>query len=202
MKPSTIVRTIREQIVDKLRHDVLTGKINVGDHLHEVELAKRFGVSRGPVRDALLQLTQEGVLLYRPNCGVQVAAAPSERVRALVLPIRRQIEAFALRIAVDEATPEEVRHWAMILEQLRLACQDNDMAAVVEHDMAFHRWIVERPNEPDLLALWLPAITRMRLVYSRHQDLNDVYPEHLKIYEALRAGDRAAAVQALEANIV
>jgi hypothetical protein len=61
---------------------------------------------------------------------------------------------------------------------------------------------VDRPGEPDLLALWLPIVTRMRLVYSRHTDLTEVYPEHKKILEAFRKGDRRAALKALEANIV
>jgi DNA-binding GntR family transcriptional regulator len=68
--------------------------------------------------------------------------------------------------------------------------------------MAFHRWIVEASGEPDLLALWLPVVTRMRLAYSRHADLREVYPEHRRIFEAFRKGDRKAAARALEENIV
>jgi DNA-binding GntR family transcriptional regulator len=197
-----IFRTIREQIADQLRRDVLSGRLAEGEHLHEEKLAQRFGVSRGPVRDALLQLTQEGVLLYKPNCGVEVAAAPSEGVRELVLPVRRMIEAFALRRAAAQATPADIRVWEAILERLRVACEAGNMADTVTHDMAFHRWIVDRPGEPDLPALWLPAVTRMRLVYSRHKDLREVYPEHAVIVERFKAGDIDGAAAALEANIV
>jgi len=197
-----LARTLREQIVEQLRHEVLSGQLAEGAHLHEEKLARRFGVSRGPVRDALLQLTQEGMLLYKPNCGVEVAAPPSERVRALVIPVRKQIEAFALDLAFADATADALAAWEAILERLRQACEQNDLAAVVRHDMAFHRWIVDRPGEPDLLAMWLPVVTRMRLAYSRHGDLRDVYPEHLAIVAAFRKGNRKAARKALEANIV
>jgi DNA-binding GntR family transcriptional regulator len=197
-----IFRTIRQQIVEQLRHDVLSGRLAEGEHLHEVKLAERFGVSRGPVRDALLQLTQEGVLLYRPNCGVEVAPPPSEGVRSLVLAVRRKIECFALDIAFDQATPEDTRVWEAILERLRIACEERDLSVVVQHDMAFHRWIVERPGEPDLPAMWLPVVTRMRLAYSRHTDLAEVYPEHLEILQAFRKGNRKSALKALEAHIV
>jgi DNA-binding GntR family transcriptional regulator len=197
-----IVRTIREQIADQLRRDVLSGRLAQGEHLHEVKLARRFGVSRGPVRDALLQLTQEGVLLYKPNCGVEVAAAPGERVRSLVLPLRRMIEAFALRLAFEQAGPADIAAWEAILERLRVAGEAGNLSDVVAADMAFHRWVVDRPGEPDLAALWLPAVTRMRLVYSRHSDLREVYPEHAVIVERFKAGDVDGAVAALEANIV
>jgi DNA-binding GntR family transcriptional regulator len=112
------------------------------------------------------------------------------------------IEAFALQLAFERAAPAEVREWEAILERLRLACEQGGLDEVVKHDMAFHRWIVDRPGEPDLLAMWLPAVTRMRLVYSRHKDLREVYPEHVKIVQAFRKGNRKAAVKALEANIV
>jgi DNA-binding GntR family transcriptional regulator len=197
-----IVRTLREQIVSRLREDILSGRVERGESLREADLAKRFGVSRGPVRDALLQLTKEGLLVSRPYCGVKVAEGPSEAVRGLVIRLRKEIELFALQRAFDQATPEDLRAWEAILERLRKACEENDLAGVVEHDMAFHRWIVDRPGEPDLLAMWLPIVTRMRLVYSRHDDLADVYPEHRKVLDAFRRGDREAALAALEENIV
>jgi DNA-binding GntR family transcriptional regulator len=202
MSTIPIVRTIREQITEQLRHEVLSGRLAEGEHLHEVKLAERFGVSRGPVRDALLQLTQEGMLVYTPNCGVEVASGVSERVRPLVVAIRRRIEVFALDIAFDEASEADIREWEKILEQLRIAGENDELAEVVRHDMAFHRWIVDRRGEPDLLPMWLPVVSRMRLGYSRHRDLRDVYPEHLKIVRAFRKGNRKAACKAVEANIV
>jgi DNA-binding GntR family transcriptional regulator len=202
VKRKPIFRTIREQIADTLRDEVLSGQLAPGEHLLETELASRFGVSRGPVRDALLQLTQERMLIYRPNCGVEVATGPSETIRALVVPVRRMVEGYALRLAAARADQAAIARWKQILEQLRLAGEAGDLSAVVAHDMAFHRWIIETAGEPDLLAIWLPIITRMRLGYSRHRDLRDVYPEHVKIFEPFRKGKIEAAVQALEANIV
>ena len=70
MSNSTVYRTIREQIVEQLRNEVLSGEIAAGESLREQKLAERFGVSRGPIRDALLQLTQEGLLVAQPNRGV------------------------------------------------------------------------------------------------------------------------------------
>jgi DNA-binding GntR family transcriptional regulator len=195
------IRTVREQITERLRHAILSGRFTSGQRLKEVELAGEFGVSRGPVRDALLQLTKEGVLEYRPNCGVEVAATAGDEVRRLLVALRRQIEAHALRAVVPTLTPDDLADWGAVLQRLRQACEADDMAAVVEYDMAFHRWIIDRAGEPDLLSIWLPITMRMRLVYSRHKSLRDVYPEHARVWRAARRGDAAAAVRAMEGNI-
>ena len=69
MSSPPVFRTIREQIADRIRADVIAGRLAEGTNLREQALAKQYGVSRAPIRDALLQLTQEGLLIAKPNCG-------------------------------------------------------------------------------------------------------------------------------------
>src|SRR5947209_10403977 len=78
------IQSMREQITNRLREDILSGRLAEGERLHEAKLAKRFGVSRGPIREVLAQLTHEGLLEAKPNCGVKVAASDSESVRDLI----------------------------------------------------------------------------------------------------------------------
>jgi DNA-binding GntR family transcriptional regulator len=101
----------------------------------------------------------------------------------------------------DSLTPDDIRNWERLLAGIRAACLAGDMPALVEHDMAFHRSIVERTGDPDLLAIWLPIIVRMMLHYSRHTDLMQCYAEHERVVTAIKSGDKAAAVAALQANI-
>ena len=91
-----VARTIREQVADRIRADVLSGRLTEGTSLREHALAKQYRVSRAPIRDALLQLTQEGLLVAKPNCGVRVAAV-KEETQELLVNMRRQIEIFALQ---------------------------------------------------------------------------------------------------------
>src|SRR6516165_9050297 len=93
-----LVRGLRKQVADHLRRDVLSGELPSGERLREVELAERFGVSRGPVRDALLQLAQEGWLTLEPHCGAKVAGPAPEFLLPLIRAQRRMVEAFALRL--------------------------------------------------------------------------------------------------------
>jgi DNA-binding GntR family transcriptional regulator len=201
MANGTLYRTLREQIVEQIRSDVLTGRIAEGDALREQALAKRFGVSRGPIRDALLQLTQEGLLVSRPNCGVKVGPAPSAAIQSLIVDMRRKTEAHALRRVFAEMNEDDLAELDAILAAFRAACKAGDMPSVVLHDMAFHRWFIERTGDADLLAVWLPVITRMRLRYTRHANLLESYHEHAAVLDAIRRRDRQAAVKALETNI-
>ena len=97
MSHTPVFRTIREQIADRIRAEVISGRLAEGTSLREQALAKQYGVSRAPIRDALLQLTQEGLLVAKPNCGVRVGSPSSEEIQPLVVELRRKIEVFALR---------------------------------------------------------------------------------------------------------
>ncbi len=194
-------RTIREQIVSHLRTEVLTGELASGTQLREQPLSERFGVSRGPVRDALLQLTNEGLLVAKQNRGVHVREMPNERTRPLVVDLRRQVEIFALDTIFDDIEPADLDAWRLNLGHFRAACELQEMSAVVEHDIAFHRSIVERAGDQGLTAIWLPIITQMLLPYSRHQSLLESFREHQAILTAIESGDRSLAIDRLRENI-
>ncbi len=197
----TVYRTIREQIADHIRSDVLSGQLPQGSALREEALAKRFGVSRGPIRDALLQLTQEGLLASKPNCGVTVSRSPSEWTRPLVVDVRRKVETFALERIFDRIDEEALARLQQAVDELRAACEAGDTSAVAAHDVEFHRTIIELAGEEELVAIWLPVVSRMMLHYRRHDDWMDSYAEHAAIVDAIRRKDLPAATAALQENI-
>lgn len=199
-KAPLVHRTIREQVATHLRHAVLAGQLGEGEMLREEPLAQRFGVSRGPIRDALLQLTQEGLLVAEQNRGVRVRC-PDPEIRPLVVETRRNIESFAIEKLCTSGDEEALVFFAENLKRFHSACQSGDMAEVVEHDMAFHRHIVECGGGSDLVSIWVPLLTHMMLPYSRHRDLMDSYREHEAVVEALRRNEQTAALECLRANI-
>jgi DNA-binding GntR family transcriptional regulator len=200
MASTVLYRTLTQQIADQIRAEVLSGHLPVGTPLREKALADRFGVSRGPIRDSLLQLTHEGLLISKPNCGVMVGRTLCERIQPLVVKLRRQVETHALEMLLEDGIdvlPELTR----TCEQLRTACETADMSAVVQHDMAFHRCIVESHGDDEMVAIWLPIVVRMMLHYTRHKELMDSYHEHMAIVDAIRKGQAKQAIRALEKNI-
>jgi len=196
------IRSVREQIADQLRNEVLADQLPAQQPLRESELAERFGVSRGPIRDALLQLTQEGALVYVPNRGVRVGTPASDEIRGLLVGLRRQIETSALEQIFEMLTDDDNNQWREMLDQLQLACEKDNMSSVVEHDIAFHRSLVRRTGSPDLEAIWLPITIRMRLAYSRHKNLIEVYHEHARIVDFIVRRDLKSAAKTLGKHIV
>ena len=201
-----LVFSLREQIADQLRNDVLSGRLPEGERLSEVELVERFGVSRTPIREALQQLTHEGLLEGKPNSGVTVTHRPPDAIRELVVPIRRSVETFALRAFFSDISEKDFRNWNDILENLRAACAACDYAKIAEYDIEFHRSIIRRANQRDLESIWAGLVARVRSHFWQTQrrdyfDPIEIYDEHLRIVEVFRAGDVDAAVKALEGNI-
>jgi DNA-binding GntR family transcriptional regulator len=202
---SSLVRGLRDQIVDRLRGEILAGRLPEGTPLREVELSSRFGVSRGPVREALQQLTYEGILTGVPNRGVRVAPAAPDMVRELIVPIRRTIELFALRQFVKDINEEDLNFWEGILSRLRSACERKDFAEIAEQDVAFHRSILSRARQEDLLAIWSVLVARIwthfRRTSPKYDNVMDIYQEHRDLVDVFRKGDAEASIAALQAHI-
>ena len=196
-----IFRTLPEQIAARLQQDILAGQLKPGAPLREVDLSERFGVSRGPVREAFRQLTQQGLLVLEPNKGVRVAQNPSVEVRPLVVQLRRTIEVFVLESIFDRITDSDIAVWADILNDIKAACETNDLNALTDHDLRFHQAIIKSHDDRDLFTLWQPIAMRMMMQYNRLDDLMESYREHKRILDAIRARDKAAAIQALSTNI-
>lgn len=200
-----LIRGLRDQIVDRLRAEVLAGRLAEGTPLREIELSSRFGVSRGPVREALQQLTYEGILVGLPNRGVRVAPAAPDVVREIVIPIRLTIETFALRQFIEEAAEEDFDHWDSILKRLRTACERADFAEIAEQDIAFHRSILSRAGFEDLLAIWSALVSRIwthfRENNPRYSDPMEIFEEHRVLLKVFRTGDADKAVAALQSHI-
>jgi DNA-binding GntR family transcriptional regulator len=207
MANAILIRGVREQIASRLRDEILSGRLAEGERLSELQLAKRFRVSRGPIREAFVQLIHEGLLVTKRNCGVRVAPSAPDSVRKLVTPIRRTRETYALQLVFDDLTEDDFGALNGILERIRVACRQRDYAAAVEQDIAFHRFLLERAGQADLLAIWSTIVARIRRhflkVHLAHRNRPiDVYARHQALVKVFQTGDKEAAVKALEEHIV
>ena len=180
----------------------MAGDYQPGDPLREVQLAKELGVSRGPVRDALLQLSQEGLLVYRPNSGVRVGQPPSDQTRELIVTLRRQIEVFAIENAFEQYTEEHRKEWDRALDRMFIACKNNDAAEIVLADVAFHEAILKASNQPDLVPIWTQLCAAMRFTYTRLENSLAIYAEHEAIIQAYDQKDKASMIKRIEENLI
>ena len=195
------MRSIREKITDTLRSEILCGEWSDNVNVREHSLAKRFGVSRGPVRDSLLQLSQEGVLIYQLNKGVRVNKPPVEEQRQLLQSIRRQIETFCLNQCISKLTKDDDARLKEILTKLTVSCKRGKLSAIAVNDLALHRYLVRRSSH-ELETVWLGITSRLLMDYSRIDHLDEIVTEHTAIVEAVCNRDLKAAQNALIANII
>jgi DNA-binding GntR family transcriptional regulator len=195
------VQGLREQVVQRLRDDLLCGRIPSGQRIVERDLVDRFGVSRTPIREAIAQLSHEGLLESLPHRSVRVAATPPDEIKNLILPIRATLESFALATIFDALSEDDFRAWDELLRQFKAACERDDRAATVNCDIAFHRSIIRRAAQKDLEAIWSAIVVRVRAYFweahRQYDDLMDLYREHKHIVEVFRRGDKQAAIDVL-----
>ncbi len=206
MQIGTGLISVRDQIIDHLRGELLSGQLSPGNSLREEALARRFGVSRAPIRQALQQLVHEGLLVTKKNCGVAVASRPAEAVRELLLPMRVMIETYALHVGFDEIKHREAGNWMQQLGRLRLACEAGDHSEVTERDFDLHRAMLLQAGLSDLMPLWTLVLNKTTPCYGHHlvpkADLLVIHAIHVALFEVFWSGDREASTEALSQHIL
>ncbi|MGM8228671.1 GntR family transcriptional regulator [Cellvibrio sp. ARAG 10.3] len=201
MRETKRIIPVRDQIADQIRSDIISGDIPPNAKLNEAALAARFGVSRGPVRDVLLQLTKEGLLVAKNNCGVSVNSLLSPELQELMIDIRTRIELHALKSLKGKLQEADFAEIDAILDRLQDAFDNENYTEVTKADMDFHRYLVMKAGGEELVNLWQPIILRMRMNYKRITTPMDCVNEHKAVSDALRSGNIREATAALKANI-
>ena len=189
-------------IADKLRKAIGHGELKPGAQLGEADLARKLGVSRGPLREGMQRLTQEGLLVSIRNRGLFVTDMTPEDVRDMYLA-REAVERAAARRIIDgdyNAAGEEL---LAIVEQM--AAAEGDPAAVGELDIAFHERLVKLAGSPRLSRMHQTSITETRMCIHALEEtyaVSDVrVGEHKALAEAIRAGDPLLADDLLMAHM-
>ncbi len=194
-----------EWVADQLRDEILDGRLPAGSRLGEAELAERFGVSRGPIRDALRDLSRSGLALELPRRGTFVSSL-SEGDLEEVYELRRAIEETAVRLAIPKATDTDVAEMHATLAEAEAAYNEGDLTTAWEADMAFHRTYCRISGNARLLALFdslaSQTVLLMRTALDSHESLRWVPPVdvHRHIVAAVAARDVAAATAAVAAH--
>src|ERR1700749_4949114 len=120
--PSVKRRSLADEVTDQLRDFILTGQLQPGDRAGEAEISQRLRVSRGPVREALVRLEQEGLVVSEWHRGASVVDFTKEDVAELAT-LRTALEKLAMGQAARSATAEDLARLQEIVEQMRTVRQ-------------------------------------------------------------------------------
>jgi DNA-binding GntR family transcriptional regulator len=197
--------SLRHKITEDIRRAIFQGKLNPGDRLREVEISKQMGVSRGPVREAIRMLEQEGLLVSLPYKETTVAEISGEEVRDVLNPIRLIIETYAIRKALPNIGERELERLASFVSDMKDGAEQSNLDKIVETDLAFHEYVLGLADMPGLLSTWTSIYNRIHLHFmiqgKAYEDLNDLWREHDKLLQAIRQGDPDTIEQAWAEHI-
>ncbi|MFJ6630998.1 GntR family transcriptional regulator [Streptomyces sp. NPDC091376] len=187
-----------DRVYAHIKQAVLDRRYEGGTLLTEGELAEAVGVSRTPVREALLKLEMEGLLKLYPKKGALVLAVSAQEI-ADVVETRLLVEEFAVRRAVP-APPRLIVRLEELLEEQRRRAESGDLAEVAITDRSFHAEIVRHAGNEILSRLYDQLRDRqlrmgVAVMHSHPDRIAKNVTEHAEILEAIRDGDteRAAA---------
>jgi DNA-binding GntR family transcriptional regulator len=162
-KPA-VAQGLRRQVADALREAILRGEYPPGTPLGEVEISKRFGVSRGPVREAIVELEKEFLVRTYPNRGSFVAELKEHEFDE-ILRLRAVLEPLAMENAQRYATPAKIASLHSLLLELEESAVTADPHLFLRKDFEFHLAIWEMSQQP-LLQEILIRITKPMFVFS------------------------------------
>ena len=196
-------RLLRERVYEELRNDILTCKLMPGAEIREAELAARFEVSKSPVRDALISLEREGLVITIPRQGYRVAP----------VSISDMLDMFHLRAALERANIERIiRHASdeqlQALDQFKQFIETQWPNGFVGYNKTFHRRLAELGGNPrmrdqliDLIDLMERAV-QISVSNMDHGKPEALVAEHREIIDVIQSRSTKAAQRLAEQHVL
>ena len=186
-----ISRTVlREQVKDFLLQQIFSGELEPGARLVETRIAQELGTSQAPVREALRDLELLRLVESEPFRGSRVRVFDEEEM-IQVYPVRAALEELAARLATVNLAGD-VSLLEIEFDAMREAAKAGDTRSLAEHDIAFHRVIVEAAENAVLEQCWISLGVESRIMitlYGVYMDPAQAAERHISLIEAIGSGN-------------
>ena len=193
-----------QQALELLRNAIISGRFEAGERLIESALSAEFGTSRGPVREALRQLENEGLVMSVPYRGAVVLGVSDEEVHEVLIPIRLTLERHSFGRALEKLTDDDFAELGKQIWLLEQAGTANDLGKLVEADLRFHEIVISASGQPHTMQIWRTIEPRIRAYfyrYERFRSFEETVEEHRALLAALQTRDPAIALAQLARHI-
>ncbi|WP_292291478.1 GntR family transcriptional regulator [Marivita sp.] len=193
------------RIAHLIREEIFDGRVTAGARLKVSEIAKRYGTSTNPAREALQMLEGEGLVTIMPNRGASVRKINEDMLQN-VFDLKIVLWAYIVKSFVQSATPDEIAELRRRQEVCETAVQNGDYPAYHKANLAFHDFIVDHHFNSEAVAIirkhdrWLQALSRsdpLNLAQMRRS-----IAEHWRIVEAVENGEPEEAASAIEEHLL
>ena len=185
---------------ERLREGIVAGELKLGQQVSEAQLAQRLGISKTPVREALVRLKMEGLVDIQPQRGTFVFRLTPEQVGQLCR-YRAMLEVAALREAAAEQPGELLQRWRAQVQAMSEAEAAGDTDRLSRLDMNFHFELLACCSNGYLRAAY--ELIRYQLIALRHRSpIPNMLDSHQVLVDALERGDTEEACRLLEQHVL
>jgi DNA-binding GntR family transcriptional regulator len=201
-----VYKTRTQLVVETLREKILSGEFKAGESMRQAALAAELNVSRIPIREALLQLEGEGLVVFEPHKGATVTELNAQHVVEL-FELRSMLEGHLLAVSLPLLTEERLDEASEILVQLDKALgKENAANTWSELNSRYHNCLYSAANRPQTQDLVntlnknADRYIRMHLLWAG--GISKAVPEHHQLLAYCKTGDVDAAVAVLKNHIL
>ncbi|MCM2534856.1 GntR family transcriptional regulator [Neobacillus pocheonensis] len=205
MKNSIVNKTLSEQIYEALRERIIRGELQPGDRIVELEVAKNYGVSQAPVREAFLKLADEDLVVTQRNKGTFVSNFPVDEIDQLY-DFRLMLEEFAIKRAFERLTDEDIEELKNYYNDMVYAGVNNDLEKIRIADEDFHTKIYKTADHKFLSNVWETLSSKLsRIWYLNSQvyftNLSELASIHAPIIKAFQDRDLNGCIEAFHEHV-
>lgn len=206
--PQQSLKILRTQslssvVFESLEDAILNGEMEPGERINETAIAEKYGVSRGPVREACRRLEEAGLVDFIVNRGVFVKNLPFEDA-VEIYQIRAVMFAFAGRILAQRITNEQIDHLSGLVDEMEAALARNDANTYCKRNLDFHASLVQFTGYRRLVRLYESLNKELHVM--RRRGLDDASNrqascrEHRAIVDELKGGDPARIAKVMRTH--
>ncbi|WP_423055737.1 GntR family transcriptional regulator [Bacillus atrophaeus] len=194
---------MKDEVYNTLRDWIITGKLEPGAKLRDQDLSETLGISRTPIREALLKLENDGFVVTKANRWTLVSpidVKDAENIYSIVWTL----ESLAMEKAFPHMTSADLEELEQLNEHLHHAKGSGDRFTALEADNAFHDKIIQLSNNSELQKMLISLKTKIQRIemyyFSQNDAMHTSYNEHLQIIDAIRNQKINLAIKAIKAN--
>lgn len=191
---------LRELVVEQIRTAIIEGRLRPNDHIVENALTTQLGVSRTPVREALILLERDGLIVSYPHRGSFVRTFTPQDVED-IFTMRTTLENFAGERAIHTLTEADHAHLSGLVAAQEKAIVAANFKEVRSIDMSFHEYLIDRSQQALLRRNWRQIVAQIAAVLYQRAEVIVNYDEYLAIrdHQAIVAAYRSRDLDMLRA---
>ena len=198
--------TLSTEVTERLIQDIIAGELPEGSRISELELSRRYGIGRGPLREAILRLEGMGLVVRAPHVGARVVKL-TRRELSEIFSVREALEGMAARQAADIMTDQELIDLGQLMEKHARYVHSNNGQSYIdqEGDYDFHYRIIKASGNQRLIRALCDELYHLIRLYrktsGRSSDPEAALQEHQMILKALQDRDGELAEMLMRRHI-